>query len=419
MALRGEVGRGVVLLVVVSTLTGFLTGLASLALALTVTGFNDGLLRATNRLSPALLIAAPAAGGVVSGLIAEYVAGEVRGHGTDAVIRAILLKEGFIRARAPLAKLAATVSTVGSGGSGGLVGPMVHIGAGISSALARAFGLGGRYVRVLALSGVSAGVSGVLKAPVAGALAGLEILYRGPGLERGALIPSLTASLASYLTVSALLGPHPLLYYVVEVPLTTTCSAGALLIAALIGVAGGAASRLYSQLFYGVRSGLERLKVHPALKPVVGAAASGVIAAAIPQVSGAGYGFLPPLILGEYTAVALLTLSMAKLAATCLTVGSGGSGGVVAPAILIGASLGASISKFLTPTLTNLPVPVSAVEGVVALLSGACRVPLAAVALSVEVTRCPAIIPLSILTALISYLIAGPGATIYRSQEGG
>jgi len=211
MALRGVVGRGAVLLVVVSTLTGFLTGLASLALALTVTEFNDGLLRAASCLSLALLIAAPAAGGVVSGLIAEYVAGEVRGHGTDAVIRAILLKEGFIRARAPLAKLAATVSTVGSGGSGG----------------------------------------------------------------------------------------------------------------------------------------------------------------------------------------------------------------VVAPVIFIGASLGASITKFLTPTLINLPVPVNAVERVEALLSGACRVPLAAVALSVEVTRCPALIPPSILTALISYLIAGPGATIYRSQEGG
>ncbi len=414
-----EVSRITASAMIASALTGFLTGLASFILVSVVVGFNESLLKVAGELSPAILIALPALGGVVSGLIARYVTGEVRGHGTDAAIRAVLFRDGFIRARTPLAKLAATISTVGSGGSGGLVGPMAHIGAGISSVLTRVLRLRRRYMRVLALSGIGAGVSGILKAPLAGALAGLEILYRGPGLERGALIPSLIASLTSYLTVSAFLGFQPLLYQAVKLSFSAACDVRTLSIAALMGVACGAASRLYSWLFYGVKARFRRLSIPSILKPVIGAAASGLIAVAAPQIFGAGYEFLPSLVLGEYAAITLFGLSMAKLVATCLTVGSGGSGGVVAPAIFIGASLGASIFKFMliNNVITGLPISLGAVEGVVGLLSGVCRIPLAAIALSIEITGCPALVAPSILTAFISYVVAGPEATIYRSQR--
>lgn len=402
----------------VSAATGFLTGLASFILVSSVMWLNNAVLTLRSLALPAI-IATPVVGGIVSGLIAKYVTPEVRGHGTDAAIRAVLFRDGFIRGRTPLAKLAATISTVGSGGSGGLVGPMVHVGAGISSVLTRAFKLGRRYMRAMALSGMGAGVSGVLKAPLAGALAGLEILYRGPGLERGALIPSLVASVTSYLTVAMFLGFKPLLYQAVTLSFRTACDARTLSLAIAMGVLSGLLSKLYSWAFYGIKAKTRRLKIPTVLKPALGALASGIIAIYLPQASGAGYAFLPALVTGAYAATTLLALCVGKLVATCFTVGSGGSGGVVAPAIFIGASLGASVFKFLAPTgaLGALPISLGAIEGIVGLLSGVCRIPLAAIALSIEITGCPALVAPSIVTAVIAYVIAGPEATIYRSQR--
>ncbi len=404
--------------IAVSAATGLLTGIASFIIVSSVMWLNNAVLTLRSLALPAIVIT-PVIGGLASGLIAKYVTPEVRGHGTDAAIRAVLFKDGFIRGRTPLAKLAATISTVGSGGSGGLVGPMVHVGAGISSVLTRLFRLDRRYMRVMALSGMGAGVSGVLKAPLAGALAGLEILYRGPGLERGALIPSLVASVTSYLTVAMFLGFKPLLYQAVTLTFRSACDARTLSLAIMIGILSGLLSKLYSWTFYGIKARTRRLKTSSILKPAIGAIASGLIGLYLPQACGAGYVFLPALVAGAYAVTTLLALCIAKLVATCFTVGSGGSGGVVAPAIFIGASLGASAFKFLAPTgiIGNLPISLGAVEGIVGLLSGVCRIPLAAIALSIEITGCPALVAPSIVTAILAYIMAGPEATIYKSQK--
>jgi len=412
-------GSTIVAMVLLGAATGALTGLAAFILVWSVTKLNIFVLDLW-RENHIIIALTAACGGFISGVIAKYVSSEVEGHGTDAAIRAVVERSGFIPFRVPLAKLAATIATVGLGGSGGLVGPMAHVGAGISSFFSSIARVKPRIMRALALSGIGSGVSAVLKAPLCGALAGLEILYRGPGLERGALIPSLVASFTSYLVIASFMGFTPILYRTISMSFAQSCSPTVLGLALLLGFLCGLLSRAYSTAFYGMRSLVDRVGIPRYLAPALGSFAAGLVAYVYPQVSGAGYIFFPRIVMGLYPTAMLLALSVSKLVTNCLTVGSRGSGGVVAPAIFIGASFGAFVYKALhLASIIGIPPSMGAMMGVVGILSGVCRIPLAAIALAVEATGCPALIAPSILVAVTSYLVAGPRATIYRSQREG
>jgi CIC family chloride channel protein len=156
--------------------------------------------------SPYWLVALPALGGLLSGLLVFTFAPEAKGHGTDAAIKAYHRKAGLIRGRVPIVKFFATVLTMGTGGSGGREGPIAQIGAGFGSFLATRLGLSVKYRRMMLAAGLGAGVGAIFRAPLAGALFAAEVLYSDPDVETEVILPAAVTTIVAYAVFAAKYG---------------------------------------------------------------------------------------------------------------------------------------------------------------------------------------------------------------------
>ena len=356
----------------------------------------------------------PALGGLASGLLVYSLAPEAEGHGTDAVINAVHRGWGRIRARVPLVKSIASAATIASGGSAGKEGPIAQVAAGVGSLISGPLGLNVHDRRLLLIAGVAAGIGAVFKAPLGAAIFAVEVLY-SRDLEVEALTPAIIASVISYSVYSTVYGWEPVLTKPVQVFLGPL----ELVFIAVLGVIGGLTAIIYSTVFYGVRDLFHKIPLlanHA--KPAIGGLAVGALGLFYPHVLGGGYETMNAMLNGEIADVwLLLALVIAKITATSMTIGSGGSGGVFAPSLFVGSALGSMMGwffEYLTPEAVASP-EAYALIGMAALFAGAAKVPLASIVIVSEMTRGYNLLVPATLAAAIAYLISGRKG-LYESQ---
>jgi len=355
-------------------------------------------------------------GGLISGVLVYQFAPEAEGHGTDAVIDSFHNKKGEIRMRVPFVKMVASAITIGTGGSAGREGPIALTSAGIASTIGRIFKLSEKDKRILVAVGMGAGVGAIFRAPFGGAILATEILYLRD-FEVEALVPSFIASVVSYSVFSLVYGWKPIFegggQYVFKDPFS-------LIFYALLGVLCGLTGLIYVKTFYGTKHLFDRLAMPNMLKPAIGGLLVGVIGTGVPQVLGTSYGWLQRVILGDFTTLSLnliLAIIFLKILATSLTVGSGGSGGVFAPALVIGGMAGAA-TWLVFHTIGVIPETSPApyvIVGMMAFFGGVGKVPIAVILMVSEMTGTYSLIVPSMISTAIAYVITGENS-IYISQ---
>jgi CIC family chloride channel protein len=271
-------------------------------------------------------------GGLVSGIIVFRLAPEAEGHGTDAAISAFHHGARRIRSRIPLIKLVASAITIGSGGSAGREGPTAQIGAGFGSLLARVLDLDARDARIAVSCGLGAGIGAIFRAPLGGAVLAAEIPYR-EDVESEALVPAFVASIVSFAIFGALVGYTPIFGRVAGTGFTQPIQ---LVYYVIIGLVAGLVGRLYIGTFYRTTRWFDRWRLPREVRPAIAGFAVGCLGIIVPGALGTGYGWVQAS-LDRTSLLALpfamvLVLPFAKIVATSLSIGSGGSGGIFARA---------------------------------------------------------------------------------------
>jgi len=355
-------------------------------------------------------------GGLISGLIVYKLAPEAEGHGTDAAIDSFHYKGGFIRRRVPLVKVVASAITIGSGGSAGREGPTAQIAAGAGSALADLFKMTTHDRRIALAAGIGAGIGSIFKAPLGGAILSMEILYRRD-FETEALLPSFISSVVGYSIFSAWAGWTPI-FGIGSVPPFQRVQE--LISYAILGIACGLMGMAYGRSFYAIRDFFKKLKIPNWIKPAIGGLFVGIIGMFLPQILGMGYGWVQFAINGNFAVLSIgimLAIIVGKILATGLTIGSGGSGGVFAPGLVIGGMTGGFLWSLLHNITNITPSSPAAfiVVGMMALFGGIAKVPLAVILMVSEMTMDYTLLVPSMLACTIAYFIAS-NSYIYENQ---
>ena len=357
-------------------------------------------------------------GGLLSGLLVYRFAPEAEGHGTDAAIRAVHENPRGIRIRTVLVKLVASALTIGSGGSGGREGPTAQISAGFGSLLARLLNLSPADGRIAVSVGIGSGIGAIFKAPLGGAVLAAEIVYRDD-IEVEALLPAIIASVISYAVFGAFEGYTPIFGYVNASGLSHPLE---LVWFALIGVCCGFVGLLYARGFYRLGDLFGRLPTTRYVKPTIGGLLVGTMALGIPQVLGTGYGWVQ-LALGRTSLLHMslaivLLLPFARIIATGFSIGSGGSGGIFGPGLVIGGFVGAGLWRLLEPIAPVPHDPASfVVVGMMACFGSISRAPIAVMLMVAEMTGSLEVLaPAMLAVGLATLIVRRSDATIYRSQ---
>jgi CIC family chloride channel protein len=357
--------------------------------------------------------------GALAGAVLVFaVAPEAEGHGTDAAIAAVHHNPRGVRLRTVFVKIVASALTIGSGGSGGREGPTGQINAGFGSFLARFLDLSPSDARITVASGIGSGIGAIFGAPLGGAVLATEILYRDD-FEVEALLPSFIASIVAYAVWGSVEGFGPLFGYVGNYHLT---SAMQLVWFALIGVLGGLVGLLYAKSFYAMAAFFSRLTIPRWVRPAIGGLIVGCIGLAIPEVLGTGYGWIQAGLGAQLLHIPLwivLILPFARIATTGLSIGSGGSGGIFGPGMVIGAFVGAAVWRLLEPVVPSLghdPAPY-VIVGMMACFGSISRAPLAVMLMVAEMTgTLSLIVPAMLAVGLATLIVRRNDDTIYRSQ---
>jgi CIC family chloride channel protein len=317
-------------------------------------------------------------GGLLSGILVYSFAPEAEGHGTDTVVRAFHNEGGYLRGRVAPLKMIASAITIGSGGAAGREGPTALISAGIGSTFATLTHRPDQDRQLLILIGMAAGLSAIFRSPIGTAIFAIEVLYGEMEFEGRALLYTMLGSIVAYAVNGLFVGWRPL--FVIP-PTVGAPEAADYLWYALLGLLAGTMSVLLPFVFYGMRDAFRRLPIPPHLKPALGGLGVGLLALEVPQVLGGGYGWIQNAIDGQLASTLLLVLVFAKLLAFALTVSSGGSGGVFAPSLFVGAMLGGFLAH-----LFRAPPAAFVVVGMAAVFGAAARVPVATLLMVVEMT---------------------------------
>jgi len=374
----------------------------------------------------------PAIGGLIAGLIIYTFAPEAEGDGTDAAIDSFHNKGGEIRRIVPLIKAVASAITIGSGGSAGREGPISQIGAGFGSFIGSRLNMSERETRTMMICGAAAGIGAIFKAPLGGALFGIEVLYKRD-FEMESMVPAVLSSVVAYAVFCSF--PHVGWGPIFETPYDYRFNRPyELIFYAVLGIACAAAAVFYVKMFYGSRGFFRGLKIPNHLKPAIGGAMLGILTLfvfylepkALDGFLGTGYGCIQLAIDVKCSLFILLIAGIAKIFATSFTLGSGGSGGVFGPSMVIGAMLGGlfgwislRLSDLLFPgaeLITEATLSAFVLVGMAAFFAGAAKVPIAAILMISEMTGTYTLLVPLMLTSAVAYTLSG-GWTIYEKQE--
>jgi CIC family chloride channel protein len=386
-------------------------------------------------LRPWLLLVVPVLGGIVSGFLVFTLAPEAEGHGTDAAIAAYHHHQGQIRPRVPLVKIVASALTLGTGGSGGREGPIAQIGAGFGSFLGRLLRLTPAERRILMAAGMGAGVAAIFRAPLAGAMFAAEVLYRSPDFESEVIIPAGLASVIAYCTFGLVFGWAPLFTVPPEVLRVLTFNEPLHLVSyTLLALFLVVLAMLYTRTFYGLTHLFRRLPWRPHFKPALGAFLTALLGVSLYFLLGQeqrvlavlsfGYGSLQdamnvsPAAEGSlFLALILLAVAVGKILTTGLTIGSGGSGGVFGPSMVIGGcgggALGIALHR-LWPAL--VPHPASfVIVGMAGFFAAAAKTPFSTLVIVSEMTGNYSLLLPTLWVCALTFLLSDE-QSIYSSQ---
>ncbi len=398
-----------VYMVLLALIIGLLAGLCAVGFREFI-GLTQTLLWQTHRPSLAFfhglpawwLLAIPAAGGLVVGLIIRVFAPEAKGHGVPEVMEAVALKGGRIRARIVAAKMAASGICIASGGSVGREGPIVQIGSSLGSAIGQWLGLGERRLRTLVGCGAAAGIAATFNAPIAGALFAVEVILGDFAV--GQFSPMVISSVAATVVGRHFLGDTPAF----EIPSYSLIHPGELFVYAVLGLIAGLAALAFIRALYATEDLFDMIRLPGPVKTAFGGLIIGFIALEFPQIMGVGYEAIDGALRGEIAISIMLVLVLMKILAVSVTIGSGGSGGIFAPSLFIGAMLGGGIG-----TLANLAWPGSiaspgayALVGMGAVLASATHAPITAILIIFELTSDYEIILPLMISCILATLVA-------------
>ncbi len=360
-----------------------------------------------------MLIVLPTLGGLVSGWLVYTFAPEAEGHGTDAAIEAYHKKDGLIRPQVPVIKTLASAITLTSGGSGGREGPIAQIGAGFGSYLATRLRLSPSERRIMMAAGIGAGVGSIFRAPLAGALFAAEVLYAEPDFEAEVLIPSGISSVVAYCIFCLIYGWGSLFHsspYTFKNPLEL--APYSLLALILSGV-----SFLYVKSFYLVHDFFKELKIYPALRPAIGGLLTGIIGFFLPETLSFGYGVLQDALFNKLGVLLLLAVAFGKILTTSFSIGSGGSGGVFGPSIVIGGCIGGAcgiLFHHLLPHIITSPQSM-VILGMAGFFTAVSNAPISTIIFVSEMTNSYQLLLPSFLVCLLCYNFSRRWS-IYREQ---
>lgn len=363
--------------------------------------------------NPFILFFLPAFGGLLSGWLVYTFAPEAEGHGTDAAIDAYHRRGGFIRARVPLIKTIASTLTLTTGGSGGREGPIAQIGAGFGSFLATVLKLSDRERRIMMAAGVGAGIGSIFRAPLAGAIFAAEVLYRDPELESEVIIPAGISSVVAYCLFCLVFGWGTMFEspdFIFRNPLEL----GPYLVLSfvLVGMAV-----FYVKVFYGVIKVSKGVMIPNHFKPAIGGLCTGLVGFFWPQTLAFGYGFVQQALHNELTISFLLFLAIGKVLTTSFSIGSGGSGGVFGPSVVIGGAMGGVVGKVFHQIMPNIVTEPGAfvVVGMAGFFTAVSNTPISTIIFVSEMTNSYHLLLPSLFVCSISYLAARKW-TIYEKQ---
>lgn len=375
--------------------------------------------------NPALVLVLPALGGLAVGLLEMWARSERDGSGTDAVVRSFHRMKGRMRKRVSVVTTVTSALTIGSGGSAGQEGPVGQIGASIGSSLSTALGFSDRDRRLYLMAGASAGIGALFGSPLGGALFLPEVMYRREEFEGDAIIPCVVSSSVAYAVFTAIMGSKRAIE--IPEPILDRIAFGGLaeigvyfMLGLLCAVLGGA----FVAAVRGTTSLFERPAWLPrAVRPMLGGFLVGAMALGMGQItpelgiSFGGYGLVESALQGSVAVPVLAMLLLFKALATAVTVGSGGAGGVFAPALSIGAVLGGFVGLAgdrLFPGL-NLDPAAFALVGMGGFFAGVGKTPIAAVVMVSEMTGNYALLaPLMIVSVV--HMAFSTNWSMYPSQ---
>lgn len=355
----------------------------------------------------------PMIGGIISGILVYTWAPEAEGHGTDAVISAFHRFKGHIRKRIPLIKTLSSVAIIGSGGSAGREGPIAQIGAGFGSWLSSLLNLSDRDRRIAVICGTAGGIGSIFKAPLGGAVFAIEVLYKRD-FEAEALIPSFISSTIAYSIFALFFGFDPIF----DTPMYALSHVAELIFYAILGIICAPLAIIYVKMFYWTRDNVfKKLDLPNHMKPALGGLGVGILALLMPEILGSGYGWIQLAMHERMILVTMIALIFAKMLATALTIGSGGSGGVFAPSLVIGAMIGGAFGTIIKLLFPDLPINPGAfvLVGMAAFFSGAAKVPVASIIMISEMTGDYNLLAPLMIACALSYIFSGDW-TIYESQ---
>ncbi len=333
----------------------------------------------------------PAGGAVIIGVMARYGSEKIRGHGIPEAIEAILLGGSKLDLKVAILKPISSAISIGTGGPFGAEGPIIMTGGAASSLLAQWFNLTDAERKTLLVAGACAGMTAVFGTPVAAILLAVELLLFE--LKPRSLLPVATACITAAIERRFVLTPAPLFPFTGTVIIDPLHALGWL----GIGLAAGLGSALLTMMVYGAEDQFERLPVHWMWWPVLGGLVVGIGGLIDPLALGVGYPDIAALLAGSLAGAAAVRLVLVKAAIWAIALGSGTSGGVLAPLLIIGGAMGAVLGPFLPHAAPGF----WAVLGMAAMMGGTMRAPLTASLFAVELTGNHLIL-LPVITACMS-----------------
>ncbi len=341
--------------------------------------------------------AVPVAGGLLIGLMARFGSERIRGHGIPEALEAILLGRSRIGPKVAILKPISSAISIGTGGPFGAEGPIIMTGGAFGSIFAQFFQLSAAERKVLLVAGAAAGMAAVFATPVAAVLLAVELLLFE--WKPRSFVPVAVSTIVAWLVRIPLLGPGPMFPVVPHAPL----GARELGLALLIGLGAGLGSSLLTALVYRCEDAFVRLPLHWMWWPALGGLVVGVGGVLDPRVLGAGYDTIQQLLRGELLGSALLALLATKAVVWSVALGSGTSGGVLAPLLIIGGALGTVLGQVLSPVQSGP----WAMLGMAAMMAGTMRSPLTGMIFALELTR-----DLNVLPGLLIACVAALGTTV-------
>jgi CIC family chloride channel protein len=355
-----------------------------------------------HRIPPWQLLAIPTAGGLGVGLLVHYGAREAKGHGVPEVMAALALKEGRIRKRVAVVKILASALCIGSGGSTGREGPMVQIGCAIGSAVGQVARVPLLKQKTLVGCGAAAGIAATFNAPIAGVLFALEVLIGDYGVTT--FSPVVLASVTATVISRHHLGDFPLF----TLPPYRMASLWEFGLYPFLGIAAGLAAVLFIVVLYASEDFFDSIPIPDWIKPALGGLGLGILLLWFPQVFGVGYGSMNLVLRDGMAGWLMLGLVGLKVLATSLSIGSGGSGGIFAPSLFIGAMTGGAFGALvghLFPGITASP-GVYALVGMGAVVAGATHAPITAILIIFEMTGEYKVILPMMITCILATIVA-------------